>query len=238
MADEIQIKPVGGDPQDTQGQVAGNTAASQGQTGSSQAAQSQSGTGNSTQPATTDPSSSVQPTVTQPATAQPPTIEPTQVVVTQPATPQSAVTPQTAPVPKKGFNLADELEEENTNQAPPEKYAIPSVVKEKFPDLVDLIKATESMSDDEREYWFQILPIMTEEQIIKFRDILVNEKEQLAKLDNEYEDELNRLNEKHMIEWKEFESKEKRRALTEAEQQASTNEQQTEEDLLAKLNQI
>ncbi len=74
------------------------------------------------------------------------------------------------------------------------KYIIPALVREKFPDLVKLIYETESMNDEEREYWMQIMPIMTEEQIVKFREILVNEKEQLAKLDNEYEHEMGRIN--------------------------------------------
>lgn len=74
------------------------------------------------------------------------------------------------------------------------KYIIPALVREKFPDLVKLIYETESMNDEEREYWMQIMPIMTEEQIVKFREILVNEKDQLAKLDNEYEQEVGRIN--------------------------------------------
>ncbi|MBI2634575.1 hypothetical protein HYW82_02830, partial [Candidatus Peregrinibacteria bacterium] len=38
----------------------------------------------------------------------------------------------------------------------------------------------------EREYWMQILPIMSEEQIVKLKDILNNEKEQLKQLGGEY----------------------------------------------------
>jgi len=139
----------------------------------------------------------------------------------------------------KAFNLAAEVDATTpTSPSIADKYITPALVKEKFPDLVELIKTTESMSDDEREYWFQILPIMTEDQISKLRDILMNEKSQLSKLDKEYEDELNRLNDKHMLEWKEFESKEKRRALTTAEQQSEAQEKNAEEDLLAKLSQI
>jgi hypothetical protein len=121
--------------------------------------------------------------------------------------------------------------------APPEKFPLPAMVKEKFPDLMQLIKETESMNDDERNYWFQILPIMTEEQIGKFRDILINEKTQLKRLDGEYEQEINRLNQKHIMEWKEFEVKEKRKAIQTAEQKANEEEQVTEEELLKRLSQ-
>ena len=119
-----------------------------------------------------------------------------------------------------------------------DKYPVPALVKEKFPDLIQLIKETESMNAEERDYWFQILPIMTEDQIKKFRDILVNEKSQLANLDKEYEQELTKLNEKHMIEWKEFETKEKRKSIASAEQASKDKEKQDEEDLLKRLSQV
>ena len=137
----------------------------------------------------------------------------------------------------KAFDLesAAMAEQNQTAMTPPDKYSVPTMVQQKFPDLVDLIKATESMNDDERDYWFQILPIMTEDQISKFREILLNEKMQLQKLDREYEQELSKLNEKHMIEWKEFETKEKRKTLIEAEKQSTVNDKAQEEDLLSQL---
>lgn len=116
-----------------------------------------------------------------------------------------------------------------------EKFDIPDTVKQQYPDLIPLILQTESMNDDERQYWFQILPIMTDEQIGKLREILMNEKNQLASLDKEYEQELKRINDKHVSEWKEFEAKEKRQKLQTAESVAQKTEQQQEEDLLKKL---
>jgi hypothetical protein len=116
-----------------------------------------------------------------------------------------------------------------------EKFDIPDTVKQQHPDLIPLILQTESMNDDERQYWFQILPIMTDEQVGKLREILVNEKNQLASLDKEYEQELKRINDKHVSEWKEFEAKEKRQKLQSAESATQKSEQQQEEDLLKKL---
>jgi len=164
----------------------------------------------------------------------------------------AAATPNPVPTPPASINLAQTppptqsnqginleeaalMEGENT-MGPPEKYTVPSLVKEKFPDLMQLIKETESMNDEERDYWFQILPIMTEDQIKKFRDILLNEKQQLSRLDKEYEDELKRLNEKHLLEWKEFESKEKRKALQAAESQSQAEEEKMQEELLKRLS--
>lgn len=143
--------------------------------------------------------------------------------------------------PQKGgsFDLEEAaMMSDDQSVAPPEKYSVPKLVQEKFPDLIELIKGTESMDDDERDYWLQILPIMTEEQISKFRDILVTEKQQLQKLDKEYEDELARLNEKHMIEWKEFESKEQKAELETKEKKHEKEEQTSEEELLKRLQDI
>jgi hypothetical protein len=122
-----------------------------------------------------------------------------------------------------------------SNQSLFDRFDIPEAVRQQYPDLIPLILQTESMNDDERQYWFQILPIMTDEQVKKLRDILMNEKNQLSELDKNYEKELKRINEKHVGEWKAFEAKEKRQKLQQKEQTAQQQEQATEEDLLKKL---
>lgn len=189
----------------------GGQAASDGSTQAAAQATTQQSTSTQTSPAP------AQPTANQPISLAPTAQEPTN---------------------KRAFNLDADVEQAQTGPAKPEKYAIPKFVSDKYPDLVELIKTTESMDDQEREYWFQILPIMTPEQIEKFRGILVTEKQQLAELDKEYEDELNRLNEKHLLEWKEFESKEKSRAIKEAESKSQAEEKAEEEALLAKLSDV
>lgn len=164
------------------------------------------------------------------------------------ATPPSTGTPLPPPTGAPGTRVID-LRQTGASQMPIQltytdaqideidrKYSIPKLVKEKFPDLIPLILQTESMNDEEREYWFQILPIMTEEQILKFRGILVNEKEQLIRLDMEYESELKKLNEKHLVEWEEFERREKRKKIEEAEAKTEEEERRKEEELLKKLS--
>ncbi|MEK9132183.1 MAG: hypothetical protein AAB606_00530 [Patescibacteria group bacterium] len=124
------------------------------------------------------------------------------------------------------------------NQGLFDKFDIPEAVRQQYPELIPMILQTESMNDDERQYWFQILPIMTEEQVGKLREILNNEKQQLSKLDNEYENELKKINDKHVSEWKEFEAKEKRKKIQAAESQTKKTESATEEDLLKKLQNL
>jgi len=94
------------------------------------------------------------------------------------------------------------------------------------------------MTDAERTYWFQILPIMTEEQVEKLRKILIREKDQLAKLDSEYEKELNRINDKHIVEWKEFEARKAREKRQKAESAHEAEEAKAEEDILSQLDEV
>lgn len=117
-------------------------------------------------------------------------------------------------------------------------YIVSQLVRDKFTDLVKLICETESMNEEEREYWLKIMPIMTEDQIVKFRNILVNEKEQLAKLDKEYESEMNRMDKKNIAEFDEAKMKEKLKTLKEEEHKDNVQEAQKEEEVLNKLQNL
>ena len=56
---------------------------------------------------------------------------------------------------------------------------VPPEVDEKFHDLVEMIKESSSMDNDERQYWVDVLPIMSDDQILNLRGILDNEKQKL-----------------------------------------------------------
>lgn len=151
-------------------------------------------------------------------------------------TPQTS-TPQTG-APAAGGSAAQTAGGQTTGDDLFSKFEIPEFVREQYSDLIPLILQTESMNDEERQYWFQILPIMTDEQVAKLREILANEKKQLEQLDKEYQQDLKRVNDKHVSEWKEFESKEKRKQLKAAEGATEVKEKQEEEDLLKKLQNL
>ena len=52
--------------------------------------------------------------------------------------------------------------------------------------LITLIMQSESMKDEERQYWFNLTEVMTPEQIEKLRGILTREKQKLAEIDAKY----------------------------------------------------
>jgi hypothetical protein len=115
------------------------------------------------------------------------------------------------------------------------EYKIPQAALDKHPDLVKMIKSTESMSKEEREYWFQILPIMTDEQVVRLRKILEQESKQLAMLDSKYQNELGKLNQKHEQEWNEFEKKQSREKR---KTQEASHEQEEAANEAALLNEL
>ena len=63
---------------------------------------------------------------------------------------------------------------------------IPDDVKQNHGELLEMILASESMNNEERQYWINILPIMTPDQVENLRSILVNERDQLAAIDAKY----------------------------------------------------
>lgn len=76
--------------------------------------------------------------------------------------------------------------------------------------LIELILATESMDDGERQYWFDILPSMNADQIKRLDDILETERRKLDELEKKYQTEIESLNQKHTAEWQEYEMKKKK----------------------------
>lgn len=74
-------------------------------------------------------------------------------------------------------------------------------VLEKYDELTKMILETESMDDNERQYWFDILPIMTDNQIDRLYKILDGERKKLQELEKKYYKEIKALNEKHLKEY-------------------------------------
>ncbi len=125
-----------------------------------------------------------------------------------------------------------------TNSGSQRVFTIPPEVVEKYADLIELVKASASMNDDERQYWFSILPIMTVDQVTRLREILTTEKQKLTEIDQKYQKQLEQINEKHLLEWQTVKVKEKRDQLARAEQKNKSNESAEEADLLNQLNNI
>lgn len=115
-------------------------------------------------------------------------------------------------------------------------YIIPRLVRDKFGDLVKSIYETESMDSEEREYWMQILPIMSDAQLAKLKEILLNEKKQLSQLDKEYRQGASKLSAAPALDEKK--RKEKIHEIKRSEEVSEKAEQTQEEELLKKLGEF
>lgn len=112
---------------------------------------------------------------------------------------------------------------------------IPDEIREKFPELIEMVQKSESMNLDERQYWIDVLPIMNEEQVDNLKSILTNEKQQIEEADKEYEAGMQEDAKNTMSRFDEFKYKERKRLLYEAEAQHEKEEESIEEDLLKEL---
>lgn len=69
-----------------------------------------------------------------------------------------------------------------------QNFDIPDAMLENNADLVVLVLESKSISETkEKQSWFDLYPLMNQEQIDKLRDILTREKEKLAEIEAKYQ---------------------------------------------------
>jgi len=64
--------------------------------------------------------------------------------------------------------------------------SIPKALQAKHPELISLIRESESMNNKERQYWINIMPVMTEPQLNNLQQILRTERKELDAIDKKY----------------------------------------------------
>lgn len=112
---------------------------------------------------------------------------------------------------------------------------IPEETKKQFPELVELILGSESMSDDERQYWISILPLMTPEQRTQLTKILTDEREQLKAIDAKYTKAIESIGQEELMKKSTEERGQRRKERTSKEEEAKAAEEQSAQDILGKI---
>ena len=112
---------------------------------------------------------------------------------------------------------------------------IPDETKQKYPDLIKLILASESMNDEERQYWINILPVMTPDQVGSLRDILETEKRQLAEIDKKYAKEIETVGKDKLVKKTDEKRKKRREETLTKEKAEQSKEMEKAEKLLEDL---
>ena len=113
------------------------------------------------------------------------------------------------------------------------QFIISDETQAQYKELVTLILDTDSMDDNERQYWFDIMPSMTDEQVDRLFNILDTEKNKLEELETKYQQEIKQLNEKHLIEWQDFQTKDNKKKIAAEEALDSDTDA---DDVLKMLN--
>lgn len=115
---------------------------------------------------------------------------------------------------------------------------IPEDVKAKHGELVEMIMSTESMNNEERQYWIDLLPVMTPEQVQNLYDILDNERKKLAEIDSFYSKKVSEIEKEEAAEKLQEERKNKMNKLEEAEAEHEKEEEALEKQLLEEMENL
>ena len=65
-------------------------------------------------------------------------------------------------------------------------FQIPEKFITEQAELVEMLMTSESMNDEERQYWFNLAEVMNSEQVDKLRAILTRERTKLAEIEQKY----------------------------------------------------
>ncbi len=110
--------------------------------------------------------------------------------------------------------------------------------QEKFPDLIEMIKVSPSMKEEERQYWVDALPVMTDDQVQNLRGILENEKAKIEEADKNFNKGVQGAADKAKAAFDEAAYREKKKLRVEAEQKEETAEAEAEADILSQLENL
>lgn len=112
---------------------------------------------------------------------------------------------------------------------------IPEETGKKFPEYVELIKHSQTMNDEERQYWVDVLPIMSDDQLKNLRSILDNEKKQIEEANKNYDEGVKEDVKKFNIKFDEIKYKQKKDFIRQQEKSEEMQEKKDEEAVLAEL---
>ena len=116
------------------------------------------------------------------------------------------------------------------------KFDLPEEFLEIDAELIILILQSKALeTDEEKQNWFNLLPLMTEEQIYKFKDILIKERTKLNEIEQKYAEKRKNIRQKQLLRWKKMWYIDKVKKIQEQEEQAKSQEEQEAEKLLDEL---
>lgn len=114
------------------------------------------------------------------------------------------------------------------------KFVIPQEFLEDTPDLIEMVLRSRSIdTHEEKQNWFNLLPLMNVTQIEKLRAILVKERTKLAEIEKKYEQKKLDIKKKYLTKRQEMWYVKQKEALKKKEESATQKDEAEAEALLA-----
>lgn len=85
---------------------------------------------------------------------------------------------------------------------PTADFVVDPHVQEKYPEIITMLKGSESINSDEKKYWFDALKTMNDSQVEDLRSILSDEKKGLESIDSKEAEQKKQEEEKRVAEEK------------------------------------
>lgn len=115
-------------------------------------------------------------------------------------------------------------------------FQIAENLVESMPDLIELVLRSRSMDkDSDKQSWFNLLPLMNQEQIAKLKDILLREKQKLAEIEQKYEQKKTDIKEGFVQKFEETQYTQKMESI---KQQEASQDQKEDAEADALLQQL
>jgi len=115
-------------------------------------------------------------------------------------------------------------------------FNIPDAFLEKESDLVALVLKSKSLAKkEEKQSWFNLVPMMNQDQVEKLRDILTREKNKIAEIEAKYEKKKEEIKEKYQSRFDAVEYNKKMEKMKDKEEDIREKEVEEAENLLENL---
>ena len=115
-------------------------------------------------------------------------------------------------------------------------YTISDTFLETMSDIIILVLQSKSLdTQQEKQSWFDLLPLMTSEQVDKLRDILTREKQKLDEIEQKYEQKKDAVINKFV---QKFDEDAYQNKIVQLQQQEAAHEEKEDQEADALLNNI
>lgn len=115
-------------------------------------------------------------------------------------------------------------------------FDIPEEFLESDAELINLILKSKALeTDEDKQNWLNLLPLMNEEQIYKLKEILVKERDKLEEIEQKYEEKKRQIRQKYLLRWQKLWYIEKVKELKQKEESARSKDEEDAERLLDEL---